>query len=55
MSHTYITGHYNNLSVRIIKLVSHTTYVVCVNFIYKWQDLQFEVDFETTDFLGNFS
>ena len=35
-SHTYITymiGHYNP-SVRIIDLVSHTIYVVCVNFLY---------------------
>ena len=31
--HTYIIGHYNP-SVRIIDLVSHTTYVVCVNFLY---------------------
>ena len=38
--HTYIIGHYNP-SVRIIDLVSHTTYVVCVNFIHKWRDLQF--------------
>ena len=30
--HTYIIGHYNP-SVRIIDLVSHTTYVMCVNFI----------------------
>ena len=30
--HTYIIGHYNP-SVRIINLVSHTIYVVCVNFI----------------------
>ena len=29
--HTYIIGHYNP-SVRIIDLVSHITYVVCVNF-----------------------
>ena len=29
--HTYIIGHYNP-SVRIIDVVSHTTYVVCVNF-----------------------
>ena len=36
---TYIISHYN-LSVRIIDLVSHTTYVVCVNFIRKWRDLQ---------------
>ena len=32
--HTYIIGHYNS-SVRIIDLVSHTTYVACVNFIHK--------------------
>ena len=38
--HTYIIGHYNP-SVRIIDLVPHTTYVVCVNFIHKWRDLQF--------------
>ena len=27
-------------------LVSHTTYVVCVNFIHEWWDLQFKVDSE---------
>ena len=43
--HTYIIGHYNP-SVRIIDLVSHTTYVVCVNFIHKWCDLQFKVESE---------
>ena len=43
--HTYIIGHYSH-SVRIIDLVSHTTYVVCVNFIYKWRALQFKVDSE---------
>ena len=32
--HTYIIDHYNP-SVRIIDLVSHTTYVVFANFIYK--------------------
>ena len=32
--HTYIIGHCNP-SVRIIDLVSNTTYVVCVNFIHK--------------------
>ena len=41
--HTYIIGYYSP-SVRIIDLVSHTTYVVCVNFIQKWRDLQFKVD-----------
>ena len=33
-------------SVRIIDLVSHTTYVVCVYFIYKWRELQFQIDSE---------
>ena len=27
-------------------LASHTTYVVCINFIHKWRDLQFKFDFE---------
>ena len=51
--HTYIVGHYNP-SVRIFDLVSHTTYVVCVNFIHKWRDLQFKVDSERQIFLRNF-
>ena len=43
---TYIIGYYNP-SVRIIDLVFHTTYVVCVNFIHNnWGDLQFKVDSE---------
>ena len=33
-THIYIIGHYNP-SVRIIDLVPHTTYVVCVSFIHK--------------------
>ena len=41
--HTYIIDHYNP-SVRISDLVSYTTYVVCVNFIQEWRDLQFKVD-----------
>ena len=40
-----IIGHYNP-SVRIIDLVSHITYVVCVNFIHKWRDLLFKADSE---------
>ena len=36
-THTYIIGHYI-ASVRIIDLVTHITYVVCVNFIHKWPD-----------------
>ena len=27
-------------------LVSHTTYVVCINFIHEWRDLLFQVDSE---------
>ena len=42
---TYLIGHYNP-SVRIIDIVSHTTYVVCVNFVHKCRDLQFKVDYE---------
>ena len=45
-------------SIRIIDLVSHTTYVVCVNFIHKWRALQFKVDSERQiyweTFHGNF-
>ena len=52
---TYVIGHYNP-SVRIINLVSHTTYVVgCVNFIHKWQDLQFKVDSERQIFWETFN
>ena len=51
--HTYIIGHYNP-SVRIIDLVSHTTYVVCVNFIHKLRDLQFKVDSERQIFWETF-
>ena len=52
-SHTYIIVHYNP-SVRIIDLVSHTTYVVYVSFIDKWRDLQFEVDSEWQIFWETF-
>ena len=47
--HTYIIGHYSP-SVRIIELVSHITYVVCVNIIHKWRDLQFKVVSERQTF-----
>ena len=43
--HTHIIGHYNS-AVGIIDLVSHTTYIMCINFILKWWDLQFKVDYE---------
>ena len=50
---TYIIGHYNP-SVRIIVLVSHTTYVVCVNFRHKWRDLLFKVDSDRQIFWETF-
>ena len=50
--HTYRIGHYNT-SVRIY-LVSHTTYVVCINFIHKRQHLQFKVDSERLNFWETF-
>ena len=49
----YIIAHYNP-SARIIDLVSHKTYVVCVNVIYKWRDLQFKVDSKKTWFWETF-
>ena len=48
-----IIGHYNP-SVNIIDLVSHTTYVMCVNFIHKWRYLQFKVDSERQIFWETF-
>ena len=44
-THAYIIGHYNP-SVSIIDLVFHTTYVIYVNFIHQWRELQFKVDSE---------
>ena len=52
--HTHVIG-YCNPSVRISELVSHTTYVVCVNFIHKWRDLQFKVDSERQIFEKHFT
>ena len=46
--------HYSP-SVRIIDLVSHTIYVVCVNFIHKWRDLHFKVDSERQIFWETFN
>ena len=43
--HTYIIGHYNPYG-QDDDLVSHTIYVVCVNIICKWRDLQFKIDCE---------
>ena len=51
----FFTFHYTyNPSARIIDLISHTTYVVFVNFIHKWRDLQFEVDSERQIFWETF-
>ena len=53
---TYIHNIYIiDPSARIINLVSHSTLIVCVNFIHKWRHLQFEVDSERQIFLRNFS
>ena len=52
--HLYIIDHYNP-SIRIIDLVSHAIYVVCVNRINEWRDLEFKVDSERQIFLRNFS
>ena len=51
--HTYVIDHYNTL-VSNIDLVSHTTYVVCVNFMRKWRELQFKVDSEQHIFWETF-
>ena len=51
--YTYIICHCNP-SIRIIDLVSHTTYVVCVNFIHMWRDLQFKVHSERQIFWETF-
>ena len=50
--HTYLV--ITTPQVRIIDLVSHTTFVVCVNFIHKWRDLQFKVDSEQKIFCETF-
>ena len=53
--HTYIhNSSLANPSVKIIDLVSHTTHVVCVNFIHKWGDLQLKTDFERQIFWETF-
>ena len=51
---TYIVSHYKP-SVRVIELVSHTTYVVFFLILYvKWRDLQFKVDSERQIFWETF-
>ena len=46
IANSYIHTYIHNCilySVRIIDLVSHTTYVVCVNFVYKWQGASYSL------------
>ena len=50
----YIHNCHYKLLVRIIDLVSHTTYIVRVNFVHKWRDLQFKVDSERQIFWETF-
>ena len=50
---TYIIG-YCNPSVRIIDLVSHITYVVCVNFMHKWRNIQLKAKNLWKIFMGIF-
>ena len=50
---TYIIGHCKP-SARIIDLVSHTAYIMCVNSIHKWRDLQFKVDSKRQTFWETF-
>ena len=49
----YIIGHYNP-SVSIIDLVSHITYVVCVNIINEWRVLKLKADSERQIFWETF-
>ena len=56
--HTYIQTYIHNCSLQPFSQdygqASHTTHDVCVNFIRKWRDLQFNIDFERQIFLRNF-
>ena len=49
--HIYI----HNWPLQPFSWFSHTTYLVCVNFIHKLRDLQFKVGSEPQNFLRNFS
>ena len=44
--HTYIYNWPLQLFSQDYGLASHTTYVVCVNFIHEWWNLQFNIDSE---------
>ena len=52
--YTYIIGHYNP-SDRIIDLVSHTTYVVCVILYISGENYSFKVDSEQQIYWETFS
>ena len=51
--HTYIHNWSLQPFCQDYDLVSHTTYAGCVNFIYKWLELHFKVDFERQIFETN--
>ena len=42
-THVYIHNLFITPLSQDCDLASHTTYIVCVNFIHKWRDLQFKV------------
>ena len=44
--HTYIHNWQLQPFTQDYGLASHTTYIVCVNFIHEWRLLQFNVDSE---------
>ena len=58
--HTYIVDHYKFIvlfiyySVKFIALVFQTFFVGCVNFMHKWRDLEYKVDFERQIFRETF-
>ena len=53
--HTYIHNWPLQHFSQAYGLVSHTTHVVCFNFIREWRDLQFNVDFKQQIFWETFS
>ena len=52
--HKYIHAYIHNWSLQPFSqgydLALNTTYVVCVNFIHEWRDLQFKADSERQSF-----
>ena len=49
--HNWLLQHFSQK----YDLACHTTNVVCINFIYKWPDLQFNIDSERQIFKKLFS